>query len=1575
MSDIQPENPQSAQEWVNQGIKQVEAGDNEAALISFIKALELEPKNIDAWFKRCDTLKKLDRTEEAISCYQSGLTIARESKNSWNEAAAQYNLGICYKSLNRQPDAIQAYAEAYRLFRQINNEQWSGEAWKLLNQFAESYMTEKQYAEAIQIYQKQRNILQEFNDHKALGWVLQNLGKAQYYSQDYEGAIASHTLMLEIARFLADKNMESLAVAWLGCDRREAKQLDFAVYYFNQRLTLAKSANDTAAQKETLGWLVTVTKQLGKDTAMPCPYMMEQIDLFRQLGETEQERSTCYDLGSWQFDLKQYQEAIDNFVLAAILGEKVAKANAYFMLGQCYRMLEKQQEAIENYQKAADLYIEQDNQEWAAKSLNYLWEIYKSLKDYEKAIDCQQQRLKLMQEMGDRDNQQNALYRLGCLCEDNQQYSQAIEYLTSALTLANELKQQGNVANAHYMLGSTYEKLEQLDEAIVHYREAERLYTETKNQQWEENSRTQLKKLEDKQKEAEKQQDLEREQMTTETKTENIQDFLDVNNPIFWVNRGYEFLMKNDYQAALDDFNYAINLDSSIVDAWIYKGIAFFMLNEINNAFYSFDNALILDPNNNDIWIVINILLIEKNNLKQPKNAVIVYQFLLKFNPNNLNAWYNCGYALLELRQNENAIKCFDCAIEINPNLSDAWAYRGAALGRLNRYDESMESLNRAIKIDPDNHHAWCSKSFILLKLEQYQEAMAASDRALVLDPNCPSALSHRGTILANGFQKYNEALENFNQALSYDVNNIGHWKNRGVVLLKLEKFEAALESFEKVLTLNLHENDIWDYISSNLKIKIISNTQYEEAIIRLYRILLNFNCQNLNCWYKCGDLLRELKRYEDAITCFDRAIDINPSSFEAWHNKGLAWFEFGRAGFRSVAQKELAEALNCLNRAVEINPNSDEAWYNRGNVLWHRGRDQEAIESFDRAIELNSNYPMAWKMKSLALNGLGKAHEALASMDRALELSNYQLVDAWVDRGSTLLSLGREKEAVQNYDDALKLVKPEDQEIFGNIFPYKAICIRLLYQKADVLYHVGLATPDHLLYWEDARKIYRQVLELQESQEKSVSIFQNLIIICRALGEANEAQELLREGTEQLQRQLENIPSPRKKILTARLYASFNQLRVDQLIEQGKAIKALELAEERKNTCLSWLRHGWSDTVPSPKYQDIQQLLNPHTAAIYWHLSPAAITTFILKHNQPLVTLVSRYDRPPSVFSNETAPDDATYADAARKLYRLEQWIAIWKKDYQNQKQHWRDEMPNRLATLGILLDIPEIVTYLSGIDNLILFPHRDLHLLPLEALFPQKFTITRLPSAQIGLEKSLEMRFRNSSPESPCLLTVENPRNDLPFSSIEAGVIKQLYPPLCYLPEAQATSSNVMTALQAEARGAIFHFTGHGQHEFAEPLESALLLAGTDRLTLSDIFQLDLNSYFLVFLSACETGITGKKDLIDEFVGLASAFQAVGANHVVSTLWTVNDMSTALLTIRFYNNLKKPMPVAVALKEAQNWLRNITKEQLQEWTENLHLGKTEQRLLRMTFSKIEAGTKPFASPYYWAGFCAIGQ
>lgn len=158
---------------------------------------------------------------------------------------------------------------------------------------------------------------------------------------------------------------------------------------------------------------------------------------------------------------------------------------------------------------------------------------------------------------------------------------------------------------------------------------------------------------------------------------------------------------------------------------------------------------------------------------------------------------------------------------------------------------------------------------------------------------------------------------------------------------------------------------------------------------------------------------------------------------------------------------------------------------------------------------------------------------------------------------------------------------------------------------------------------------------------------------------------------------------------------------------------------------------------------------------------------------------------------------------------------------------------------------------------------------------------------------------------------------------------------------------------------------------------MESALILADNERLTLAEIFALNLNQCRLITLSACETGIADPTSISDEYISLPSGFLYAGSPSVVSSLWTVNDLSTAILMIKFYQNLRKDVSVAVALNQAQQWLRNATKIQLEEWIgeHQLRLDFTLRMHLRRLFYEKPDDFQPFQSPFYWAAFCAIGQ
>ncbi|MBY9014080.1 MAG: tetratricopeptide repeat protein [Candidatus Lokiarchaeota archaeon] len=60
------------------------------------------------------------------------------------------------------------------------------------------------------------------------------------------------------------------------------------------------------------------------------------------------------------------------------------------------------------------------------------------------------------------------------------------------------------------------------------------------------------------------------------------------------------------------------------------------------------------------------------------------------------------------------------------------------------------------------------------------------------------------------------EALDCFNFVLNIKPENDTSWKNKGMVLAKLSKFDEALECFNTVLTLRRNYAQIWENKGSN---------------------------------------------------------------------------------------------------------------------------------------------------------------------------------------------------------------------------------------------------------------------------------------------------------------------------------------------------------------------------------------------------------------------------------------------------------------------------------------------------------------------------------------------------------------------------------------------------------------------------------------------------------------------------------------------------------------------------------------------------------------------------------------
>jgi len=767
---------------------------------------------------------------------------------------------------------------------------------------------------------------------------------------------------------------------------------------------------------------------------------------------------------------------------------------------------------------------------------------------------------------------------------------------------------------------------------------------------------------------------------------------------------------------------------------------------------------------------------------------------------------------------------------------------------------------------------------------------------------------------------------------------------------------------------------------------------------------------------YDAGDL-------EGAIAAYEKALEIDPKYHMAWNGLGNALKDLGR----------YTEAIAAYEKALEIDPKFDHAWSNLGVSLGYLGRYNEAIAAFEKALEIDPKFDHAWYNLGVSLGYLGRYNEAIAALEKALEFSGNQKWQAWVTRGWAFIYSGRYIEAIQNWDEGLQEIKaiqnwPEGLRTLRKYLSipsnrdYRLACGTLHQQKGEAHYKYGKQTTTYFEYFHKAKASYEQAREFLKSPlipETYLEVMQGLITVCRSLGDPKTSQYITEATTVLETLLLDNETHPEIKLRLQRKFVGLYQLEVDILVESGKKINALEKAEARKNFCLQWMRATSRNRTASPTYPEIRELLenNTETAIIYWHLSPVSLTTFIITLNK-----------------FETISTPVTDIFAKRDSHSLEKWLENWKTNYlsycktgkqQSKESHpWRESMTAQLPQLADILKIPEICTHLTNIQNLILIPHRDLHLLPLEALFVPPFpqegvgtggvgtgalplqnpgrgnppvvapsgrgnppvvapkirTITRLPSAQIAIEQQ-QQNPTEIAPNSMLMVEHSQSKSGLKFTQIEAAAIKQINP------TNRASNATTKTAIieALKVNSGIFHYAGHAYHNTEKSENSALLLGTGEELTLTDILQLKLVDYYLVCLSACETGITKKGELIDEFVGLASGFLPE-TNYIISTLWRVDERSSALLMIYFYQLWKQGIQPPLALQQAKDWLRELTNGKLGEWYAGELLPLLRQAEFKsIFFFEMEASRlqenldiideKPYEHPYHLAAFTITGN
>ena len=857
--------------------------------------------------------------------------------------------------------------------------------------------------------------------------------------------------------------------------------------------------------------------------------------------------------------------------------------------------------------------------------------------------------------------------------------------------------------------------------------------------------------------------------------------------------------------------------------------------------------------------------------------------------------------------------------------LADSLLLAGVIQTRLGRHEAAVSSMNEALDVYREKG---------LLK------KMAAASSQL--------------GVAEEGFANYGRALEAYGTALSMQrrtgdaVNSARELRRMGRIYhLRLNQFAKARAVYGEALSLFREAGDRRGALLTQVDMgsveadagdlngaeKIFRSALSEAEALKdeNAQALVEFHTANLN-WFR-GE-------YEPAISHARKALRMA----ESLKDDGQSAIMLNTIGLIYWTLNDYQKATDSMGKSLALAKKAglrlDEAsaHNNIGIVLRSAGRVDESIERFKTALaidrELKSDWAMAYDLRNLSMSLLMKGDMAEAGTAAAESLALAEKIGDRINAAKAQLQMAEILIAQGEANRALEEFKKAE----------------------DIASSAG--TPETL--WRamrgmgKAKKTLNDRAGAVESYKKAVDIVEAM----RASIRAGDLKGGFLDDKQDLYEELILLLLDAKDVNGAFAYAERARSRSFIDLLGSSTVKA-------------------PDEVSGKAYEDVKRLRSKREEIVRGGgQAGEKMAGELKKADDEIASAINRLrETAPELLSFVTVePVDVNralaalggdtllleYVVTAREIVifalggeKVEAVRVPWdRKELEKLVLEYRkliqDGAPlgDRPKALSSAL-IEPVKKWLKTGDALAIAPHGVLHYLSFAPLpvddetLLEKKAIFYVPSVSV-FEHTAKRRMP-AGPGKLKALAVGDPdlgglSMSLPLSELEAKSLKWVFPESEILTGAAATKKKVV---EDAGKFQIVHIASHGQFDPADPLMSGLSLApseGSDGvLRAKEVFAMTLSAD-LVTLSACQTGL-GKVTRGDEIIGLNRAFLHSGAHSLLSTLWRVDDMASAVLVKHFYRGLESSSK-AEALRKAQLIVK-----------------------------------RRFPHPSYWAGFTLVGD
>lgn len=290
---------------------------------------------------------------------------------------------------------------------------------------------------------------------------------------------------------------------------------------------------------------------------------------------------------------------------------------------------------------------------------------------------------------------------------------------------------------------------------------------------------------------------------------------------------------------------------------------------------------------------------------------------------------------------------------------------------------KAREAINSAVEIYRDNKPKLSETLVLRAQLrEKPEEQIADLNAAVEADPASAKAWQARAAYyIAKG--EFDHAITDFQRILERDPNNIGIRQALTEALTNLEKYDLALEQANK--TIELQPQTSMNY---TLRARIHERKNDLKAAIADLDTGLKIDPQDLIALYMRARLNLIQDDYPAARTDLEKFLQLQPGSPQGILLRSMV----------SAQEKRFHDAIADLQLLLRADPKNVELRMQLGSYLALDQRPRKAIELYTTLIEEEKDNARALRQRADALLSVGKHKEAIADYDSALKVQEAAL-------------------------------------------------------------------------------------------------------------------------------------------------------------------------------------------------------------------------------------------------------------------------------------------------------------------------------------------------------------------------------------------------------------------------------------------------------------------------------------------------------------------------------------------------------------------------------------------------------